>query len=65
MLRAYQCPFFSWEEDHCKLHCEGAVLKFTAPVAMDNYIDAFCADNPGWKNCTVAKNIMNAYETDS
>jgi hypothetical protein len=61
MLRAYQCPFFRWE-DQLKIHCEGGVLRWPCYEAMQNYIDAFCACSPGWKNCTVAQNVNDFYE---
>jgi len=62
MLRAYQCPFYRWEENHKKIHCEGGVITFMDTVAMNDYIDAFCANHPGWKGCTVAQNIEDTYE---
>jgi hypothetical protein len=62
MLRAYQCPFFRWEENHIKIHCEGGMITFKDAEAMTDYIDAFCANHPGWEGCTVAQNVNDFYE---
>lgn len=61
MPTVYCCPFYSWEEKH-KVHCEGGVMNFLDAEAMREYISQYCAQNPGWKKCTVAQNLQNTYE---
>lgn len=60
MLRAYQCPFFRWEEKR-KIHCEGGQLCFPDLDSMGEYIDKFCAKSPGWQSCSVAGNMQDYY----
>lgn len=61
MLRAYCCPYFRWEGNLC-VHCEGGVMTFKDRDAQAHYIDAYCADHPGWQGCTVAQNVNDFYE---
>ena len=57
----WACPFFKW--DGAKdINCEGGRITFPSPDAANEYMNTFCAHNPGWENCTVAKTLYEYYE---
>lgn len=56
----FKCPFYARDyRDH--LNCEGAQLRL-AKTTLDNYVQQYCTGN--WERCTVARELMKAYETD-
>ena len=61
MARTWFCPFWKWE-DGLKVYCEGARMDFTDQDAREDYIGRYCANNPGWECCTVAKCLCRQYE---
>ena len=59
--KTWSCPFFVWDE-RMAVHCEGGRLRFPDREAVNEYTDRFCAGDMGWKNCTVARNLLLFYE---
>ena len=59
--KTWSCPFFVWDERFA-VHCEGGRLRFPDREAINEYADRFCAGDMGWKNCTVARNLLLFYE---
>ena len=59
--KTWMCPFWCWE-DHLKLHCDGAALGFKSPQARQEYIGRYCANNPGWEGCPIAKALVKECE---
>ncbi len=55
------CPFFTWEEKNC-VHCEGAKLRFGTAEGRLDYARRFCANASGWKDCTLAQNLVREFE---
>lgn len=60
-IRAWSCPFYTWSE-RLGVHCEGGRLRFPDKDAADEYANRYCAENSGWKNCTVARALLRYYE---
>ena len=58
---AMQCPFFK-REDRLKLNCGGGILKFPDARARNDYIKNYCAHHLNWSKCTIAQNLMRAYD---
>ena len=56
--KTWQCPFFRWDERLC-VHCEGGKVEFPDMKVRD-----YCADNPGWKKCTIASFLERFYERE-
>ena len=54
------CPYYKWDGKGT-VHCEGGKLKLP-PAAAEDYIRTYCADNPGWRRCTVARAVTRFYE---
>lgn len=61
--KTWQCPFFRWDERLC-VHCEGGKVEFPDMKVRDYYINRYCADNPGWKKCTIASFLERFYERE-
>jgi len=57
----WMCPFFKWDGEK-DVNCEGGRISFPSRDAANEYMNTFCADNPGWENCTVAKKLYEYYE---
>lgn len=61
MPRTWSCPFWSWEDGH-RVYCEGCRLDFKAKDARDDYVSRYCANVPGWENCTIAQELLRLEE---
>ncbi len=59
----WSCPFFVWDE-RLAVHCEGGRLRFPDWEAAETFTGRFCAGDMGWKNCTVARNLLLYYERE-
>ena len=61
MPKTFSCPFWSWESG-LKLYCECCRLDFPDRETRGDYTDRYCANNPGWQGCTVARALCRQYE---
>lgn len=59
--KTFACPFFKWDERLC-VHCEGGRPTFPDRAAATEYIDRYCADVNGWRDCSIAKTLLRYYE---
>ena len=59
--KTFACPFFKWDERLC-VHCEGGRPSFPDRTAAQEYINQFCGDVTGWKNCSIARTLLRFYE---
>lgn len=59
--RYWTCPFFTWDEK-LKVHCEGGLVKFPDRKTLTGYADRHCSSENGWKNCSVARAMLEYYE---
>ena len=60
--RSWACPYFKWDERMC-VHCEnGTRVRFAHTKSRNRYYKLYCANNPGWNNCTVADALNKHYE---
>ena len=55
------CPYFRWEQK-LKLYCDAGRIDFKDMEDRRSYVYTYCACNPGWENCTLAKNITKRYD---
>lgn len=62
MGRMYHCPFFGSAKKKLVLHCELAELGFPDKQAQDSFEKRFCANQPGWKSCPLARTMQDYYE---
>ena len=61
---AYQCPYETGVENK-EIHCEGGCrLRFEMAKYCKAYLLEYCANENGWKNCTIAMNKNNFYKND-
>lgn len=37
-------------------------MDFPSKEAFNDYATRFCANNPGWRSCTIAQNLGRHYE---
>lgn len=61
----WECPYFSWDEKRGKkicVHCEGGRIDLADKISTKEYTNSYCANNPGWKKCTVAQMLTKQYE---
>lgn len=61
MPKAYVCPFWKWEDKLC-VHCEGGKLHFPDVRMKKDYVCRYCAQLPGWEDCSVAGAWVDYYE---
>ena len=59
--KTFTCPFFKWDERLC-VHCEGGRPSFPDRKAAQEYIDRYCGGLDGWKDCSIAQNLLRYYE---
>jgi len=59
--KVYDCPFWRWEE-RMRVHCEGGNVRFSDAAMRADYIGRYCANNPGWKACSIAAGLLRHYE---
>ena len=58
----WACPFYKWN-DKTKVACEGGCrLSFPDKPTACEYMDRYCANNPGWKGCTLARSLLKYHE---
>lgn len=58
----FVCPFFKWDEEK-KVACEGgSKLLFPNKNVACEFMDRYCANNPGWKMCTFAQTLLRYHE---
>lgn len=64
MAWAFQCPFWRWSDKKRdgSSTCEGCRLEFAAVEERREYLARYCANDTGWRNCTVARNLSISYE---
>ncbi len=58
---SWACPFFKWDEKQA-VHCEGGKLIHPDQRAGKAYAAAFCANTAGWRDCTVARGLLEYYK---
>ena len=58
--RTWACPFFKWD-DKRRVICEGGSVSLPKQEFAE-YVDQYCADIQGWKNCPIAKSLAKYYE---
>lgn len=61
MPMTYCCPFWTWEEKHA-LHCKGATISFRGKMERKSFVMSYCANNPGWRRCPMAQEMLEEYE---
>lgn len=61
MGKTYICPFYAWEEK-LAVHCEMAHVKFPDKAVRDEYLGRYCSALPGWRGCTLARQMNLYYE---
>ena len=59
--KKWACPFFKWDERLC-VGCEGGKLRFADTEHALAYMDAHCANMPGWEQCSVAVSLLQYYD---
>ena len=59
--KTWQCPFFRRDERLC-VHCEGGKVAFPNMEVRGYYINRYCANNPGWEQCSIASFLERFYE---
>ena len=59
--QAYQCPFFIRGFTH-GLRCEGGELVFPDALAAQDHASAFCANECGWRRCSIAVTLERYYD---
>lgn len=57
----WSCPFYKWDE-RLKIHCEGNRIAFHDQKGIQDYANQHCASPSGWKNCSIAKSLLEYYE---
>ena len=58
----WACPFFKWD-DQTKVACEGGCkLIFPDKRTACDFMDRYCANNPGWRSCTLAQSLLLYHE---
>lgn len=57
----YQCPFYK-KSLPLSLHCEGADITFPDVTAARDHVCAFCANEFGWRKCSVAIMLQRYYD---
>lgn len=65
MPMTFVCPYFIWEDtpqNNYNVHCECGTRVFNSVEERDRFISLFCADNPGWQNCSCARIRCEMYE---
>ena len=61
--RNWACPFFVRDEKQ-KVICEGGGPAFEDPRRFNDFVSEYCANVPGWNNCTLARALKRQYERD-
>lgn len=59
--KTWSCPFFVWDE-RLAIHCECGRPRFPDIETATDYTTQYCAGDQGWKDCTLARNMMRYYE---
>ena len=60
--KKWRCPFFIWD-DREHVACEGKCkISFPDDVAAKEFMEGFCASDPGWEKCAIAENKLRFYE---
>lgn len=64
MAWAFQCPFWKGggRGKESSSICEGCRLEFAAVEEQSAYFSRYCANDTGWRDCTVARNLSISYE---
>lgn len=58
----WACPFFRWD-GYADVHCgDGSKIIFPDPDTANAYMTAYCASNPGWQACSVARALYDYYD---
>ena len=60
-MREWVCPYWMYERK-LMLVCEAGCIKFPSREAWDDYVDGYCDNPQGWKDCTLAQNLCRDYE---
>lgn len=61
MSKTWSCPFYQWTKTGM-VSCEGGRMDFPSKESFNDYATRFCANNPGWRSCTIAQNLGRHYE---
>ena len=57
----WSCPFFKWD-GHYGISCEAGRTTFPDQDTANEYMNQYCASNPGWKKCSLAAKLYDFYE---
>lgn len=60
----FQCPFWkqSGKSAGAPSICEGCQLNFAGKEEREAYLTRYCANETGWRSCTIARNLLISYE---
>lgn len=69
VYRAYQCPFFigpAYASGTGKrgVRCEAGVILFPDHQTSEDHKWAFCANECGWRRCSIAITLQKYYERE-
>ncbi len=60
--RAWQCPFFRWDERR-KVHCEGgSAISMPDAASFRAYISRHCSSHQGWHSCSIAVQLSSYWD---
>lgn len=63
MPKTWICPFYQRAQTGV-VSCEGGRMDFPSEDAFNDYTRRFCANNPGWRRCTIAQSLGRYYERE-
>lgn len=61
MPLTYKCPFYMWDRRK-EIRCECCKVDFHDGTGKQKYADRYCTDLNGWRDCTIAKSLLDYYE---
>jgi hypothetical protein len=70
IYRAYQCPFFfkqaygKQQQGARGVKCEAGEILFPNFRAAEDHKTAFCANECGWRRCSIAITLLKHYERE-
>ncbi len=59
--RTYTCPFWKWDKGRA-VSCESCRVNFPDDDAKQEYVEGYCASLNGWRDCSIAANLLTYYE---
>ena len=66
MPKIMYCPFFKTnmleKKGACRLSCEHGTLIFYSKQNVNDFLEKYCGEQSGWKDCSLAGSLMEYYE---